>query len=185
MYCSINTSIVGLDDSVDFLLHLHCYNCITTTFIIIISCVPLNGTLISITLCQPSQSWALLQLVCSPNVIGKGPPQLFGSMHALVFLDIFQFLGSQKRQGVFYYNLAFRNLHLLFTEQEKVTTQQNTMEHQSPDTSSADDRLLLSSWGLPETILDNYQAHGITRMFEWQAECLCTGNALGRLGLSI
>lgn len=32
--------------------------------------------------------------------------------------------------------------------------------------------LLLSSWGLPEKVLENYSARGITSMFEWQAECL-------------
>jgi len=41
-------------------------------------------------------------------------------------------------------------------------------------------RLCLSSWGLPKDILDKYNEHGITHMFEWQADCLCTGNVLGK-----
>ena len=40
------------------------------------------------------------------------------------------------------------------------------------------DRLALSSWGLPEVVLQRYHDNKITRMFEWQAECLCTGNVL-------
>ena len=46
------------------------------------------------------------------------------------------------------------------------------------------DRLALSSWGLPETVLQRYHDNGITRMFEWQAECLCTGNVLGEFSLT-
>ena len=42
------------------------------------------------------------------------------------------------------------------------------------------DRLMLSSWGLPQVVLDNYRQHGITGMFDWQADCLCTGNVLGK-----
>ncbi len=40
------------------------------------------------------------------------------------------------------------------------------------------DRLALSSWGLPDVVLQRYREHRITRMFDWQAECLCTGNVL-------
>uniref|UniRef100_I3JQT8 DNA polymerase theta n=1 Tax=Oreochromis niloticus TaxID=8128 RepID=I3JQT8_ORENI len=38
--------------------------------------------------------------------------------------------------------------------------------------------LLLSSWGLPKPVLDRYQKHGVTRMFEWQAQCLAVGQVL-------
>lgn len=41
------------------------------------------------------------------------------------------------------------------------------------------DKLSLSNWGLPETVLNQYHSKGITAMFEWQAECLCKGNTLG------
>ena len=41
-------------------------------------------------------------------------------------------------------------------------------------------RLLLSSWGLPREVLVKYAEAGIERMFEWQADCLCTGNVLGK-----
>uniref|UniRef100_A0A669C8B8 DNA polymerase theta n=1 Tax=Oreochromis niloticus TaxID=8128 RepID=A0A669C8B8_ORENI len=40
------------------------------------------------------------------------------------------------------------------------------------------EKLLLSSWGLPKPVLDRYQKHGVTRMFEWQAQCLAVGQVL-------
>ena len=49
-----------------------------------------------------------------------------------------------------------------------------------PGVSTEVDRLLLSSWGLPDAVLKRYHDVGITKMFEWQAECLLTGNVLGR-----
>ena len=42
------------------------------------------------------------------------------------------------------------------------------------------DRLQLSSWGLPKPVLEAYTSRGISTMFEWQAECLCTGRVLGK-----
>jgi len=41
------------------------------------------------------------------------------------------------------------------------------------------DQLQLSSWGLPREVLLQYRRLGITSMFPWQAECLCTGSVLG------
>lgn len=41
-----------------------------------------------------------------------------------------------------------------------------------------DEKLLLSSWGLPKPVLERYQKHGVTHMFEWQAQCLCVGQVL-------
>ncbi|XP_068607098.1 DNA polymerase theta [Brachionichthys hirsutus] len=38
--------------------------------------------------------------------------------------------------------------------------------------------LLLSSWGLPKPVLGRYQKLGVTRMFEWQAQCLTAGQVL-------
>ncbi|XP_048838928.1 DNA polymerase theta [Brienomyrus brachyistius] len=40
------------------------------------------------------------------------------------------------------------------------------------------DKLLLSSWGLPKPVLERYQCLGVTKMFEWQAECLTLGKVL-------
>ncbi|KAG7485315.1 DNA polymerase theta [Solea senegalensis] len=40
------------------------------------------------------------------------------------------------------------------------------------------EKLLLSSWGLPKPILERYQKHGVTHMFEWQAQCLTVGRVL-------
>ncbi|XP_078659196.1 DNA polymerase theta-like [Branchiostoma floridae x Branchiostoma belcheri] len=38
--------------------------------------------------------------------------------------------------------------------------------------------LLLSSWGLPESVLQCYHDNRITQLFDWQAECLQTGEVL-------
>ncbi|KAM3864859.1 DNA polymerase theta [Diretmus argenteus] len=40
------------------------------------------------------------------------------------------------------------------------------------------DKLLLSSWGLPKPVLERYKKHGVTHMFEWQAQCLTVGQVL-------
>ncbi|XP_070771249.1 DNA polymerase theta [Enoplosus armatus] len=40
------------------------------------------------------------------------------------------------------------------------------------------EELLLSSWGLPKPVLERYQKHGVTHMFEWQAQCLAVGQVL-------
>ncbi|XP_042340201.1 DNA polymerase theta [Plectropomus leopardus] len=40
------------------------------------------------------------------------------------------------------------------------------------------EKLLLCSWGLPKPVLDRYQKHGVTHMFEWQAQCLAVGHVL-------
>ncbi|XP_071480044.1 DNA polymerase theta-like [Diadema antillarum] len=47
-----------------------------------------------------------------------------------------------------------------------------------PPTSPARDRLLLSSWGLPDPVLQQYHRAGITKMFSWQADCLGVGRVL-------
>uniref|UniRef100_UPI003AAA2B9C DNA polymerase theta n=1 Tax=Centroberyx gerrardi TaxID=166262 RepID=UPI003AAA2B9C len=40
------------------------------------------------------------------------------------------------------------------------------------------EKLLLSSWGLPKPVLERYQKHGVSHMFEWQAQCLTVGQVL-------
>uniref|UniRef100_UPI0037E73ECB DNA polymerase theta n=1 Tax=Semicossyphus pulcher TaxID=241346 RepID=UPI0037E73ECB len=40
------------------------------------------------------------------------------------------------------------------------------------------EKLLLSSWGLPKPVLERYHKHGVTHMFEWQAQCLTVGQVL-------
>lgn len=40
--------------------------------------------------------------------------------------------------------------------------------------------LQLAAWGLPDLVLQRYAEKGITAMFEWQAECLCTDNILSK-----
>lgn len=44
--------------------------------------------------------------------------------------------------------------------------------------SEHDEKLLLSSWGLPKAVLERYHKHRVTHMFEWQAQCLCVGQVL-------
>ena len=48
------------------------------------------------------------------------------------------------------------------------------------DQAVTNDHLALSSWGLPESVLEKYHQKGITHMFDWQAECLSTGNVLSK-----
>ena len=66
--------------------------------------------------------------------------------------------------------------------EENNSTVENGNEHPTVAMEAGDncDRLALSSWGLPEAVLQRYHDNHITRMFEWQAECLCTGNVLGK-----
>ncbi|XP_029287125.1 DNA polymerase theta isoform X2 [Cottoperca gobio] len=40
------------------------------------------------------------------------------------------------------------------------------------------EKLLLCSWGLPKPVLERYKKHGVTHMFEWQAQCLTVGQVL-------
>lgn len=40
------------------------------------------------------------------------------------------------------------------------------------------EKLLLSSWGLPTPVLERYRRHGVTHMFDWQAQCLSVGQVL-------
>lgn len=41
-----------------------------------------------------------------------------------------------------------------------------------------EEKLLLTSWGLPKLVLERYRKHGVTHMFEWQAQCLTVGQVL-------
>ena len=45
-------------------------------------------------------------------------------------------------------------------------------------TTPVKNQLLLSNWGLPEKVLEQYAQHGIISMFEWQVECLLMPNVL-------
>ncbi|XP_061535067.1 DNA polymerase theta isoform X1 [Phycodurus eques] len=47
----------------------------------------------------------------------------------------------------------------------------------APDDAQSD-KLLLSSWGLPAPVLARYRQLGLTRMFDWQAQCLGLGRVL-------
>ena len=39
-------------------------------------------------------------------------------------------------------------------------------------------KLKLSSWDLPPAVLESYRSIGITKMFEWQVQCLTIGDIL-------
>uniref|UniRef100_A0A8D0DFQ0 DNA polymerase theta n=1 Tax=Sander lucioperca TaxID=283035 RepID=A0A8D0DFQ0_SANLU len=47
-----------------------------------------------------------------------------------------------------------------------------------PHVKRVSEKLLLCSWGLPKPVLERYQKHGVTHMFEWQAQCLTVGQVL-------
>ncbi|BFZ09845.1 hypothetical protein BsWGS_12884 [Bradybaena similaris] len=51
-------------------------------------------------------------------------------------------------------------------------------EDSCSNTSLTVDKRQLSSWGLPEPVLEAYRSQGVLTMFEWQAECLLVGNVL-------
>ena len=51
-------------------------------------------------------------------------------------------------------------------------------KQRSPQRASSAECCQLSYWGLPDCILKQYEKIGIETMFEWQADCLCTGNVL-------
>ncbi|XP_012942327.1 DNA polymerase theta [Aplysia californica] len=76
-----------------------------------------------------------------------------------------------------------------FSHAREPGKQQNLGNEASPTSANAstsvranasltEDKRQLSSWGLPEPVLEAYRGQGVTVMFEWQAECLLTGNAL-------
>ncbi|XP_036368703.1 DNA polymerase theta-like isoform X2 [Octopus sinensis] len=58
-----------------------------------------------------------------------------------------------------------------FISLQKLEEYQNT-------TNVGNSKLLLSSWNLPQPILQQYHILGIREMFQWQAECLSTGQTL-------
>ncbi|XP_067676390.1 DNA polymerase theta-like [Haliotis asinina] len=54
----------------------------------------------------------------------------------------------------------------------------NSMDAACLDKGVDPSQLLLSAWGLPDAVLTQYHRLGVRQMFEWQAQCLCTGNVL-------
>ena len=57
------------------------------------------------------------------------------------------------------------------TPSSQVTVGRSTSFLTTPS-KSVKNHLLLSNWGLPDKVLEQYSERGITSMFEWQAECL-------------
>ncbi|KAK6623671.1 hypothetical protein RUM43_009523 [Polyplax serrata] len=55
---------------------------------------------------------------------------------------------------------------------------ENALSSQGNVSLTSQERLSLSTWGLPDKVLQFYQSKGITRMFEWQLECLTLGGVL-------
>ena len=48
----------------------------------------------------------------------------------------------------------------------------NSVSFLTTPSKNVKNHLLLSNWGLPDKVLEQYASRGITSMFEWQAECL-------------
>ena len=59
----------------------------------------------------------------------------------------------------------------------KVVVEHSSMHH-SNSSYSTDEKCEMRFWGLPEVVLMRYGQKGITKMFEWQAECLGVGSVL-------
>ena len=51
-------------------------------------------------------------------------------------------------------------------------------DDEDEDDDDNNDPINLSSWGLPDAVLDKYHSMGIRRLFQWQVEALRTGGAL-------
>lgn len=58
---------------------------------------------------------------------------------------------------------------------DKVITTKHSPIQQSP---TKDTTLLMSAWGLPDSVLQTYKKNGIESMFSWQRDCLSTGEVL-------
>ena len=55
---------------------------------------------------------------------------------------------------------------------------QSRLSNPNNSTLSEEEKRLLSSWGLPDTVQKQYERSGITSMFQWQVECLSVGQVL-------
>ncbi|XP_006825052.1 uncharacterized protein LOC100373645 [Saccoglossus kowalevskii] len=59
-----------------------------------------------------------------------------------------------------------------------INQQNSNSDCQKSPVESTPNRKLLSSWGLPSSVLQRYHDNKITEMFDWQAECLSQGKVL-------
>ena len=57
-------------------------------------------------------------------------------------------------------------------------TSQSRLANPNNSTLSDEEKRLLSSWGLPDTVQRQYASNGIISMFQWQVECLSIGEVL-------
>ena len=57
-------------------------------------------------------------------------------------------------------------------------TSQSRLANPNNSTLSDEEKRLLSSWGLPDTVQKQYASNGIISMFQWQVECLSIGEVL-------
>jgi 16S rRNA U1498 N3-methylase RsmE len=76
------------------------------------------------------------------------------------------------------------NCRPLLESNEKSLTKRKSLTQKSIKTqlkNTENDHLSLSYWDLPEKIIKKYNEIGVERMFEWQAECLQSGQALSTL----
>ncbi|XP_044010406.1 DNA polymerase theta [Aphidius gifuensis] len=56
----------------------------------------------------------------------------------------------------------------------------SSLSYEVPSQISTQERLKLSNWGLPLTVLRKYEERGVTSMFPWQVECLSNSNIIDR-----
>ncbi|ELT96619.1 hypothetical protein CAPTEDRAFT_226808 [Capitella teleta] len=63
-------------------------------------------------------------------------------------------------------------------DETEVRQDEGEVRYDSSSAPRGDSRL--SSWGLPDVVLQRYSQKGISHLFPWQVECLRTGNALVR-----
>ena len=83
---------------------------------------------------------------------------------------------SSNVQGLSKYNSVKTDKSKLNEEETCTTNKSNTQN--CSESELTQDQCELSSWGLPDNILEQYKKIGIKTMFEWQAQCLRTGNVL-------
>lgn len=93
------------------------------------------------------------------------------------FSLICHFQGKQRHLNSAVYYYANFELFTGFDTQQLQRRSSSPLPPISPPP-SAPDSLLMSSWGLPEAVLNQYHMMGIKEMFPWQAQCLKKGQVL-------
>ncbi|ODN05968.1 DNA polymerase theta [Orchesella cincta] len=74
---------------------------------------------------------------------------------------------KKKKKGNF--KLAFTNRKVI---RELANSASNELAVNDLSFMTHEEKLQLSSWGLPTSVLNNYRSKGITSLFDWQLQCL-------------